>query len=453
MKKRIQALPWQIDCLAYEHDVIPIIGGVRSGKSWIAGAKFVKRLQRYSKATGNYIIVPTLKAARHGTLKTFKNTLIDLGLEFKQSLTDLSISVRLGPRLWSQVIVWPESEYERLKGQELDTVWCDEAQVWNSGSDAYDFILTRMSPTPEAIRNHPGMQPQLILSANPPHETSHWLYQYFVKNKVAPRLFRVGSYENYLLPNREQYLERLRTNLDPELFKIEVMGEWGDLRVGRVYTSFVQEQNVSEAVDQDPTLRLIWTHDFGVDPRVALICQVKAGQPPYQPLVVHVIDEIRIRNGSTVEMIEEFVRRYPPEKAPRLFLYGDPAGQARNSTTGVSDWGMIQTDERLKKYTEVKFLRRESAPLIVDRVNAVNAKLRNAKGEIGVLIHPRCRYLIEDLQQTRWKEGTRQLDHGSPAKGILLTHLSDALGYFVEREWPLLGSQGLRKIGKGTTVR
>lgn len=453
MKKRIEALPWQLDCLAYEDDVVPIIGGVRSGKSWIAGAKFVKRLMRYPRATGNYIIVPSLKAAKHGTLKTFKNTLFELGIEYKQNLTDLSISIRLGPRLWSQIIVWPETEYERLKGQEIDSAWCDEAQVWQAGSDAYDFIMTRMSPTPEAIRYHPELQPQLILTANPPHETSHWLYQYFVKRKVAKKLFRVGSFDNYLLPNREQYLERLKNTLDPELFKIEVLGEWGDLGVGRVYHCFVHEKHVSEDIEYDPARPLIWAHDFGVDPRVAVICQVKAGQAPYQSHVVHVLDEIRIRNGSTYEMIAEFVRRYPAAEVSKLFMYGDPAGQARNSTTGVSDWAMLQSDERLRGYKDARILRRDQAPLIVDRVNAVNAKLVNAKGNVGVLIHPKCRYLIEDLQQTRWKEGTRQLDHGSPAKGILLTHLSDALGYFIEREWPLLGFTGIRRIGKGTTVR
>lgn len=454
MKKQLLALPWQLDFLAYENDEIPVIGGVRSGKSWICGAKFVKRIQRYPRATGNYIVVPTLKAAREGTLKTFKATLLDLSLEFKQNKTDLSLSVRLGPKLWNRIIIWPESEYERLKSQEIDTVWCDEAQVWESGQAAYDFILTRLSPTPEAVRFHPDLKPQLILSANPPHTTLHWLYKYFVENaQPGMRVFRVGSYDNYLLPNRDQYLNRLKERLDEDLFRIEVLGEWGDLGVGRVYRAFVQEKHVSKQVEFDRNLPLVWTHDFGVDPRVALICQVKTGQPPYQTLTVHVIDEIRIRSGSTYEMIEEFVRRYPPSVVSSLAIFGDPAGQARNSTTGISDWSMIQTDSRLKAYKNAKIFKRSVAPLIVDRVNAVNAKLCNAKGEIGTLIHPQARYFIEDLQQTRWKEGTRQLDHGTPSKGILLTHLSDAFGYFVEREWPLLGVAGIRKLSTGTTVR
>lgn len=454
MRKVLKALPWQLDFLAYhDDDLIPVIGGVRSGKSWICGARFIKRLQRYPRATGNYIIVPTLKAARHGTLKTFKASLYELGIEFTQSKTDLSLQLRFGPKLWCPVIVWPESEYERLKGQEIDTAWCDEAQVWESGAAAYDFIQTRLSPTPEAIRFHPDLKPELMLSANPPHSTSHWLYQYFVVRKVAKRVWRVGSYDNYLLPNRDRYLQRLKETLDPELFKIEVLGEWGDLGIGRAYYSFVNERNVSDKVELDPSLPIALTHDFGVDPRVAVICQVKAGQAPYQKLVLHVIDEIRIRNGSTFELIREFHQRYPPSKHSRLYMYGDPAGQARNSTTGVSDWAMLRNDYRIREYREVSFHARKDAPLVVDRVAAVNAKLSNALEQVGMLIHPRCRYTIDDFQQTKWKEGTRQLDHGSPSKGILLTHLSDAVGYLVEREWPLPVGTGARVIGHGTTVR
>jgi len=460
VKKKFLALPWQLDFLAYEptDGVSPVIGGVRSGKSWIAGAKFVKRIQKYPRSTGNYIIVPTLKQARDGTLKTFKATLRDLGVEYKQSGTDLSISIKLGPKLWSRIIIWPESEFERLKGQEIDTTWCDEAQVWQAGSAAYDFIQTRLSPSPEAVEFHPDLVPEIILTANPPHSTSHWLYQYFVKRRVANKVWRVGSHVNYLLPNREQYLKRLKDNLSPEVYAIEVLGEWGDIGVGRTYTQFSDVAHVSEYVGKtkiayDPKRPLILTNDFGVDPRVAIVIQVHdVHQPGWQKKVPVVLDEFRIRNGSTMSLIEEFTRVYPPEIVSELVLYGDPAGNTRNSTTGVSDWAMMVNDPRMKNYLTGRTNVASGPPLVVDRINAVNAKLRNASGDIGLVFHPKCVHTIEDMQQTRWKEGTRQLDKGTPAKGILRTHLSDALGYFIHKEWPL-GTSSTRVTGNGWMAR
>jgi len=155
-----------------------------------------------------------------------------------------------------------------------------------------------------------------------------------------------------------------------------------------------------------------------------------------------VLDEITIDDGSTDLQIAEFVRRYPEDDVSGLTLHGDPAGQTRNSTTAESDWAMLETDPRLKPYAP-KIDRGRQSPLVVDRVNATNAKFKNVNGDVGILIHPRCVDLIEDAQKTRWKDGTRILDHGSRTKGLMRTHWTDTLGYPVERIWPIVVRKAL----------
>jgi len=63
-----------------------------------------------------------------------------------------------------------------------------------------------------------------------------------------------------------------------------------------------------------------------------------------------------------------------------------------------------------------------------DRVNTVNAMLTNARGDHRLVIDPRCKELIADLEQVTYKAGSTQIDKDSdPAR----THTSDALGYFL----------------------
>ena len=67
-------------------------------------------------------------------------------------------------------------------------------------------------------------------------------------------------------------------------------------------------------------------------------------------------------------------------------------------------------------------------PRVVDRVNAVNKAL-----EGNVRIDPRAKTLIEDLEKTVNKEGTREIDKSNK----LYSHASDAIGYLVNYLFPI----------------
>jgi hypothetical protein len=76
-------------------------------------------------------------------------------------------------------------------------------------------------------------------------------------------------------------------------------------------------------------------------------------------------------------------------------------------------------------------------------VNLVNAVLCNAAGEQHAFIDPKCRELIKDLRQVRWRRDNAgnpmgELDKSDPQR----THTSDALSYCVAREFDLRGSVG-----------
>jgi hypothetical protein len=144
-------------------------------------------------------------------------------------------------------------------------------------------------------------------------------------------------------------------------------------------------------------------------------------------------------------MCEEFARRVRSwgQFAPpyNVRLYGDAAGEAR-STAGHSDYEIIRQFFRTEPDFRVSYHNTSSNPLVRDRVNAVNAMLRNNEGERRLLVNPCCKQLIRDLERVSWKADSHdnllpQLDKTNPG----LTHVSDALGYLIESEF------GLRQVG------
>jgi len=448
----LDTLPWQADFLEDVSERRVVIGGVGSGKSIIGADQLIDRCEDFPHGR-HYVIGSNHPMMKEGTIPTLCERLDVHGYKYELNGGDLSIRIISGPAKGARIIAWTVEgkKYLKLKSQMIDSCWLDECQVWENGESAYNFIVNRMRPSEPAQMHHPDLEPRLWMTANPPHTTAHWLYRYFVTESKA-KLYHVTTFDNWLLPQRDAYIQRLRETYSPELFDIEVMGKWGDLGIGRAYPSFDHTSHVDAAVAYDPELPLYWTHDFGVSPRVSILCQVRrVNLNGFQREVLYCFDEISMNDGSTDGQIEEFVLRYPPSVVSSLTLLGDPAGQARNSTTGRSDWAMLTTDPRLSGYRG-SVNRKAAAPLVVDRVNAMNSKLRNAKGEQGIRIHPKCKKLIEDMQTTRWKDGVRQLDHGTPARGIFRTHWSDALGYLVEIMWPITNS-GIRVAGNGWMAR
>lgn len=115
-----------------------------------------------------------------------------------------------------------------------------------------------------------------------------------------------------------------------------------------------------------------------------------------------------------------------------------PAGICRRRTT---DYQIIQETLGRIGQGRVQFLNGLSNPPVRDRINAVNGNLNAASGDVRILISPRCRELIRDLEQVVYKEGTGQIDKTTDA---MRTHLSDALGYLVWqelRERPAIGEK------------
>jgi len=146
-----------------------------------------------------------------------------------------------------------------------------------------------------------------------------------------------------------------------------------------------------------------------------------------------------------LEAFEQMVREYQP--APQnVYVYGDATGEQRRTSASRTDWQIAR--DFFGRYTDrfkVQIRVPRSNPPVKDRVNCVNAMLRNHAGQHRLLIDPKCKGLIKDLEQVCWKADPHgnqlaDLDKSDPMR----THLSDAAGYFLAHDFPMRAVRGER---------
>lgn len=212
-------------------------------------------------------------------------------------------------------------------------------------------------------------------------------------------------------------IEAAKRVLDPRTFRQEYEASF-EGAASRVYYAYNAKRHEDGSIAVDPKLPIIICCDFNVGTCVWEILQVEGGH-------VRVIDEIVLRDTNTIEMCKAAVARYGGHKAG-VVIYGDAAGKSR-STTGASDYALMASfglgQQRIKRMN----------PLVKDRVNAVNAMLENANGEVRLTHHPNCRALRGDFETVTWMDNGGEINKRDDEK----THATDALGYFIEYEFGL----------------
>jgi hypothetical protein len=209
-------------------------------------------------------------------------------------------------------------------------------------------------------------------------------------------------------------IEAARSSMDPRLFRQEFEASFETLQ-GRVYANFERAQFPAGNVDAsivDTGGEILIGQDFNVNPMGTIIA-VRAGDE------CHVLDALEVPTSNTEEVAAEIRRRYPDR---RIIVCPDPSGKARKTSAvaGVTDFTILQRHG----FTVDAPL---AAPAVVDRVNAVQAMLRDANGRRRLKVHPRATALIRALDGLTYKDGT-----SIPDKNSGLDHLCFAGDTLVE---------------------
>ena len=426
------------------------VGGLGYGKTRTASDIILTGAAQYPKAR-HFIFSNTYSQLTSGTLRSFYEVCDYWGLQYVDRVHTHK-EIRL-PKLGATIEVRSVDKPINWKSIEFSRVWIDEAQAYSRA--AYQMILGRLRGSATQRAMYPNMPEQLRITANPPHNSSHWLARSCTvpdpKTGIPPiKLYTASTYDNPFLS--QEYIDALEGGYDEDLREIELGGKFGNLGTGKIWRMFDRGKHVVDEakaielglppVEYDDNLPLCISCDFNIDPLSWVLFQWRdIIIDGFQRTMMYVVDEIRIRHSMIEHGVKEFLNR---EEACRIamrngiILYGDPAGNQGNRQTGISDWASLKTE--LERHGFQGESRVPAAPpRIRDRYNAGNAKLLNARGEIGVVMNPRCHYLALDLEEMVYRLGTSLVDEKKKLEdGATVTHLADAWSYPISFHFPLI---------------
>jgi len=216
----------------------------------------------------------------------------------------------------------------------------------------------------------------------------------------------------------EEEIEAAKADMDEKSFNQEFNASFETMS-GRVYYPFNRRVHVGH-YPFNPRLPIWIGQDFNLDPMCSVVLQ-----PQEDGKTLWAVDEIVLKGSNTEEVCDEIEKRYY-RWMKQVTIFPDPAGQYRQHARGESDLDIF----RQKGFKRLKYRRKH--PLVADRVNSVNRMLRAADGTIRLYVNDKCENLVESLEQTIYKAGTREID-----KDANIEHITDAVGYPIEYQFPV----------------
>jgi len=394
-------------------------GPIGSGKSQALCQEAI-RLSYLNPRRMGLLGAPTYQMLRDATQATLFEILDTNRIPYEHNKAENTLRMK---DTGSRIVFRPVDEFERLRGTNL--AWFGLDELTYTPEEAWLRLEGRLrDPKAQRLCGFAVWTPKGY----------DWVYRKFVEAPSKGYEVVVAQpYENrFLLARVPDFYDRLQESYDERFFRQEVLGAYLSLSGGTVYSSFARAENVKE-VSRDQRLPLLWALDFNVDPMSSLVVQIAGGK-------VLVLDEIVVRNGTTTEASEEFLKRYPEHWAG-VQIYGDASGNQRQ-TTGATDYEMIREYFQAHSGMALQYHVPRANPSVRERINLTNAKLRSAAGDVGLLVDPKCKELIKDLEQVTYKADSNAIDKD---RDRMRTHLSDALGYLLWQECRMLPRIGERQ--------
>jgi len=211
------------------------------------------------------------------------------------------------------------------------------------------------------------------------------------------------------------------------------------------YYQFREERNVKKELPYRPDADLAFCFDFNVSPGTATVIQehrIKGNRT--NETVSCIIGEVFIpRNSNTPAVCRRLLRDWG-DHTGRVICYGDATGGARGTAkTRGSDWEIIRDELRPSFGDNLSFRVKRANPPERARVNAVNTRLASTDGRVRLLVGANCKHTINDFEGVRTLEGgSGEIDKKSDP---MLSHLTDGVGYYVDREFPI-GGRSTKKL-------
>lgn len=372
-----------------------VVAGRRFGKSYLAAAELL-RAAVSGKNKNCFYCCPTYGMAKEIQWDMLIQMIPDEYL-VKTNETALTIKLING----STIALKGAEKPNNLRGRALDFVVLDE------------FADMRPEAWYEVLRPSLSDREGSALFIGTPKGRNHF-YDLWAKGVDGADGWESFQYTTVQGGNvSPSEVEQAKADLDERTFNQEYCAEFVTY-AGLIYYNFERASSVVKLEDDGGVLHI--GMDFNTDPMSAVVAIRKGNN-------LICIDEIVIYGSNTDEMAKEIHQRYPNRQ---IIIYPDPAArQRKTSAGGRTDLSILQNSGFITKA-------KKAHPLVRDRINAVNSRLKSGDGERHLFFTEKCKQAIKSLERQTYKEGTSQ-----PNKDDGYDHMNDALGYMTEYLFPV----------------
>ena len=410
----------------YSLDVAVYLGGYGSGKTFAGALLGILLALKFPGIVG-LVGAQTYTLVRDTTLKTYFEHLESMGFVEKQDFTWVNAEQKLVFFNGSEILFRHFDEPHKLKSLNLGFVEIEEMS--DIPFETFKVLLARMRQ--KVKPNWKNFTYRIFGHTNPEMQKG-WLYKTFCEYPpLNYRLISAPTTQNIYLP--DGFCEELKHLYDKSYYEMFVLGKTGDYNSNLVVKDFTDE-NVKE-IKYQPDMDLYISCDFNVDPMAWVLAHRTEDKVFY-------FDELVLENTTTAKTCEEFYRKYPHHKG-KIIVNGDASGDNRSCTSEYTNYVIIKKKLQSFGY-EVEIKIKGFNPPIKNRIAAFNAKVRNANGDIGLYISPKCEKLLYNIYNLRYQEGSSRIDVPTytqikQMKELkFLSHPFDAASYLVDFYWPIV---------------
>ena len=408
-----------------ELDVALYQGGYGSGKTWCGSLLGILLAKKYAGSRG-LVGAKEYELVRKTTLVSYLEHLDALGYKQGTHYTYNKVDKIIKFKNGSEILFSQLDNPEKFKS--LNLHWAEIEEASQIGDSTFNQLMGRLRNTFRG-KNWKNFRYRLFGHTNP-EPNKGWIWERFVEHKAENyRLIIAPTTNNIYLP--EHYVQELKNAFDEQYYRINVLGEFGDYNSGLVVKGFGDDNIKTLRYCENQPLHL--TCDFNVDPMMWCIAHKDEEN-------VYFIDEIVVENATTEMCFKEFMRRYP-NKNQEIIINGDASGDNRSTQSEFTNYAIMRKLLRDNGYTNFRFDLRQYNPPVQNRIAAFNARVKSAAGKVRLFVDKRCKYLLKNINNLRYKEGTTIIDvptihqiKQDRDKKFLL-HIFDAASYLTEYYW------------------
>ena len=405
----------------YKLDVCCYQGGYGSGKTFCGSLLGILLCRKYPGIRG-LVGAYTFPMVRDTTLVSYFQHLDVLGYKKGVHYEYIKSEARLLFKNKSEIIFRYLADESKIKSLNLGFVELEEASELSESTFRQCLARLRQDGIPRY---------RLFMHTNPQSQKD-WIYRTFVEApKPNYRLIVAPTTQNIYL--HDGFLEELKNSYDPDYYRINVLGEFGDYAKGLVVKGFSGD-NIQEIAYQ-PDLPLHICCDFNVSVMAWHLMHRTADKYFF-------FDELAIENTTTSQSADVLIEKYPDHKG-KIVINGDASGDYKRVENELTNYIILKNKLEAHGYHDIEFNIRSFNPPIKNRVASWNSKIRNATGDIGIYIAPACKWLIYNCRNLKYKDGTSIIDLPShytlktDRSSRFLGHFFDAASYPVEFYHPI----------------